>query len=290
MNGSHTYREVYEEGKKLLADTPEASLDARLLLEAVCGTVVSDLLTCPERPVVKEEYDRYIDLIARRRDRIPTAYILGGQEFMGLPMKVSRDVLIPNQDTESLVEEAMKHLGSRMRILDLCTGSGCILLSLLHYSIGTTGVGTDISEEALAVARENAKALGMADRCRFLAGDLFAALDDAGESEPLFDMIVSNPPYIPADVIGTLEPEVRVYEPRLALDGGADGLDFYRRIADACCGYLKTGGTVFVETGAEQTEDVAGLFADAGMKEIEIYKDYGGRPRVVSAVKGLRNV
>ena len=296
MNSIRTYRDVYEEGKKLLADTPEASLDARILLEAACGTVISDLLTQPERPVTEPEYGRYAAMIEKRRQRVPVAYILGEQVFMGLPFRVMPDVLIPNQDTEILVEEAMKHLGSRMRVLDLCTGSGCILLSLLQYSVGTTGVGTDISEAALAVASENASALGLADRCRFLTGDLFAALaspaDGAGDSHSgdLFDMIVSNPPYIPQAVIETLEPEVRVYEPMLALDGGMDGLNFYRRIAEDCGRYLKTGGTLFVETGDAQTEAVASLFAAAGLREIRIYHDYGGRPRVVSAMKGLQYV
>ena len=296
MSGVCGYREIYEEGKKLLADTPEASLDARILLEAACGTVVNDLLMHPDRPVTEEEYARYTGLLEKRRQRIPVAYILGQQEFMGLTMQVSRDVLIPNQDTEILVEEAMRHLGSRMRILDLCTGSGCILLSLLHYSVGTTGIGTDISGAALEVAARNAAALGLSDRCIFLEGDLFGALgspaSDSGNEDGsgLFDMIVSNPPYIPRTVIAALEPEVRVYEPLLALDGGDDGLVFYRRIADACGRYLKPGGLIFVETGDTQTQAVASLLEEAGLKDIEIYQDYGGRPRAVSAAKGLKYV
>ncbi len=296
MSGARVYRDVYEEGKKLLVDTPEASLDARILLEAACGTVVNDLLTHPDRPVTEEEYARYTGLLEKRRQRIPVAYILGEQEFMGLTMQVSPDVLIPNQDTEILVEEAMRHLGSRMRILDLCTGSGCILLSLLHYSVGTTGVGTDISGAALEVAARNAAALGLSDRCIFLEGDLFEALGSPASGSGnedgfgLFDMIVSNPPYIPRAVIATLEPEVRVYEPQTALDGGDDGLVFYRRIADACGRYLKPGGLMFVETGDTQTQAVASLLEEAGLKDIEIYQDYGGRPRAVSAAKGLKYV
>ncbi len=170
------YRETYEEGVRFLSPLNEAALDARLLLEAVCGTAVSDLFGRPERPVSDEEYEKYLHYLELRAGRMPVAYILGAWEFMGLSFLVSPEVLIPNQDTELLVEETMRSLSGGMRILDLCTGSGCILLSLLHYSCGTTGVGTDISGEALAIASANAKKLGLSERCSFLQGDLFDAL------------------------------------------------------------------------------------------------------------------
>ncbi len=223
-----TYREAYNIGvarlEASLSENPDRKLDARLLLEAACGTDYQTLLADGnERLVTDEEFRRYESMLERRSGHEPVAYILGAQDFMGLPFFVTRDVLIPNQDTENLVEEAMKEVHGGMRILDLCTGSGCILLSLLHYSADTTGVGTDLSAAALRVAAENGGRLGLSDRAVWKQGDLYEALAGA-ESSSKFDLIVSNPPYIPTAVIGTLMPEVAEMEPRMALDGGEDGL------------------------------------------------------------------
>lgn len=284
-----TYRETYEEGcGKLMSAIPEereAKLDARLLLEAVCGTDLQTLLAHGEREVSAAEYEEYCAKIERRRGREPLAYILGKWEFMGLPFTVSSDVLIPEQDTENLVEEAMKNLSDGSRILDLCTGSGCILLSLLHYSNGCTGVGTDISPAALSVAEENARTLQLERRTRWLQGDLFDAL---GPEDGPFDLIISNPPYIPSAVIDTLEPEVRSGEPHIALDGGEDGLSFYRRISAGAADRLSIGGMLMLEIGFDQAGPVTSLLDERGYYDIQVLKDYSGNDRVVSCVKSIR--
>ena len=284
------YRALWELGTAALekAGISDARLDARLLLESVCGTSLTTLLSEPERPISPAQQKDYEDLISRRALHEPAAYILGSQEFMGLPFAVNPSVLIPNQDTETLVELAMQQLHSGMRILDLCTGSGCILLSLLHYSLNTSGTGTDLSGEALAVAEQNAKSLGLSDRSRFVQGDLFAALGDESE---LYDLLVSNPPYIRREVIGTLETEVAQKEPYLALCGGEDGLDFYRRIAKEAARFVKPGGALLFEIGYDQAEDVCSLLEEAGCTGIRVEKDYAGLDRVVlcrTAIPGFR--
>lgn len=274
------YSEIYKEGRACLeaADIGEAELDARLLLEFVCGTNRNTLLAHGDREVSAEECERYRELIGKRAAHIPLQHLTSEQNFMGLTFLVNKEVLVPRQDTEVLVEEAMKHLHDGMRILDLCTGSGCILLSLLHYSNDCEGVGTDLSPQALSVARENYERLREARpemKARFLEGDLFAALEER------FDMIVSNPPYIETGVIDTLMPEVREHEPLMALNGGADGLAFYRRIAKQAGAYLNGGGMLFFEIGCGQAEAVCGLMKEAGFCEIQVVKDFAGLDRVV---------
>lgn len=282
-----TYREIYNEGAEALAavleQEREAQLDARLLLEHVCGTSVQTLLLEGDRPVSESDADLYRELIKRRCSREPLAYILGKWDFMGLEFGVSSHVLIPEQDTENLVEEVMRELCDGDRILDLCTGSGCILLSLLHYSNATTGVGTDLSEEAIAAARENAERLGLSDRSEWRTGDLFEAV----RPEERFDIIVSNPPYIESGIIAELEPEVRIHEPRMALDGGDDGLDFYRRIIPEAADHLVTGGMLFLEIGYDQADQVSALMKDAGYYEVRAIKDYGGNDRIVCGIKSI---
>lgn len=280
---SPIYKEVYEAGREALqeAGIDEAALDARLLLEYVCGTDRNTLLAHGEREVSEEEYGRYRELIGKRASRIPLQHLTGEQDFMGLTFLVNKDVLVPRQDTEVLVEEVMQNLHDGMRILDLCTGSGCILLSLLHYSNDCTGVGVDLSAEALAVARENYERLRTARpemEALFLEGDLFAALSTEGGR---FDIIVSNPPYIETDVMSTLMPEVREHEPRIALDGGADGLVFYRRIAQEVGRHLNGGGMLFFEIGCEQADAVREIMEEAGFREIQVVKDFAGLDRVV---------
>ena len=282
-----TYRELYNEGNSTLSmaleEEREAQLDARLLLEHVCGTSLQTLLLDGERPVTDNEAELYRRLLKRRCSREPLAYILGKWDFMGLEFGVSSDVLIPEQDTENLVEEVMREVCDGDRILDLCTGSGCILLSLLNYSNGSTGVGTDLSEGAIAVAKENALKLGLSERCDWKAGDLFEAVDP-GEK---FDIIVSNPPYIRSETIGELAPEVRIHEPRMALDGGDDGLYFYKRIIPEAADYLRTGGMLFLEIGYDQAEQVGALMKDAGYYEVRTIKDYGGNDRIVCGIKSI---
>lgn len=271
-----TYRELFEYGKKQLEDAgiEEAALDARLLLEYICHTDRNALLVHGDSVRSDLEEQFYHMVIEKRAQRIPLQHITGQQEFMGLTFKVNEHVLIPRQDTEILVEEAMRYLSDGMRILDICTGSGCILLSLLKYSNECEGLGVDISENALAVARENAQNLGL--EAEFRHSDLLEKV------EGKFDMIVSNPPYIETAVIDTLMPEVREHEPMLALDGREDGLYFYRRIAEQCTSYMTRGARLFFEIGYDQGEAVKDMMIHKGFCEVEIIKDYAGLDRVVT--------
>lgn len=282
------YKELYLYGAEKLknAGVPEAELDARLLLEAVCHTTRNDMLLYPDKEVDEKQKGNYVNCIQKREQRIPLQYILGRQEFMGMEFYVNKDVLIPRQDTEILVEEAMKHLHDGMHILDVCTGSGCILISLLHYSNDCQGVGIDISEAALSVAKENAARLLEVNvenhlenqqKISFWKGDLFDALPEMDK----FDIIVSNPPYIETKVLETLEPEVSYHEPLLALDGKEDGLYFYRRIVENAGQYLHRDGMLFFEIGYNQAEPVTQLMKDKGFIEVNVKKDYAGLDRVV---------
>lgn len=283
------YREVYEWGAERLreAGISEAELDARLLLEYVCRTDRNTLLVHGDREVLVEEYDSYVNHISQREKHVPLQYITGIQEFMGLEFEVNENVLIPRQDTEILVEEVMRYLHDGMRILDMCTGSGCILLSLLYYSNDCMGLGVDVSQAALDVAVCNLDKLtalkGEID-ADFMQGDLFEGLEKAGGAPQKFDIIVSNPPYIKSSVIETLMPEVREYEPVSALDGREDGLHFYRMIIEKSGNYLSGGGRLFFEIGFDQGEAVKGMMETAGYKQVEIVKDYAGLDRVVHGI------
>lgn len=276
------YREAFETGKGALAAAgiEEAELDARLLLEEICGTDRNTLLVHGDRNVTEEELAQYKEMLEKRSAHIPLQQIIGRQSFMGLDFYVDENVLIPRQDTELLVEEALQELHDGMRILDMCTGSGCILLSLLKYSNDCEGIGADISEEALKVAERNRVQLGL-ENVAFIRSDLFEAV------EGKFDLLVSNPPYICSDVIDTLMPEVREHEPRQALDGSADGLHFYRRILAECRAYLKPGGMLLFEIGYDQGEAVKRLMEENGFLEVEVKKDYGGLDRVVLGTLGF---
>lgn len=269
------YRQWYEWGQAELAgkDVPEAALDARLLLEHVCHTKRHDLLAHGDRLLTPEEEKAYQNFIANRGKRIPLQHLTGVQEFMGLSFQVNEHVLIPRQDTEILVEEVMKNLHDGMSILDMCTGSGCILLSLLHYSNGCAGTGADISPKALEVAEKNAKALGI--KARFVQSDLFEKIDEK------FEIIVSNPPYIASEEIKTLMDEVREHEPLNALDGKEDGLYFYCKIVKESKNFLKGGGMLFFEIGCIQAEAVSAMMQEAGFSEVQIVKDFAGLDRVV---------
>ena len=273
------YRECYEEGRQVLtsAGIEEAALDARLLLEHICHTGRHDLLVHGDRNVEEEAVSQYRQLIARRAAHIPLQHLTGYQDFMGLTFQVNEKVLVPRQDTECLVEEVLKELHDGMRILDLCTGSGCILISLLYYSNECMGVGADISKEALAVALENA---GLLDRKEGTKADWICSdLSEAVEGK--FDIIVSNPPYIRSDVIPTLMPEVKEHEPLLALDGMEDGLYFYRRIVEESVKHLYSGGWLFFEIGYDQAAEVSGMMRAAGFADVTVVQDYAGLDRVV---------
>ncbi|MDO4304723.1 MAG: peptide chain release factor N(5)-glutamine methyltransferase [Bacillota bacterium] len=269
------YEALYRMGVSKLqyAGIEEASLDARLLLEEVCGTDRNALLVHGDMEVTEEQRQRYVNYLDQRSSHVPLQHILGCQEFMGLRFKVSPAVLIPRQDTETLVEEAMRFLHDGMHILDMCTGSGCILLSLLNYSNDCVGIGCDLSADALKIAAENAAMLGI--EADFVESDLFEEISGK------FEMIVSNPPYIKRGVIPELMEEVRDHDPMMALDGGEDGLFFYRRIVAEAGRYLYPGGMLFLEIGYDQADEVSGLMQEAGYKDITVCKDLAGLDRVI---------
>lgn len=274
------YLECYKEGCRKLAEAsvPEAELDARLLLEYICGTNRNDLLVHGDREVEEQHLTAYEAAIAKRMKRIPLQHITGEQDFMGLTFRVNEHVLIPRQDTEILVEEILKDMQDYQRILDMCTGSGCILISLLHYNNWCEGVGVDISPLALATAEENGKKLLPEEKHPiWLESNLFE------KAEGKFDLIVSNPPYIRSEVIETLMPEVKDHEPLKALDGTEDGLYFYREIVRQAPKYLKKEGRLYFEIGHDQGAEVSELLKQAGFKEIHVVKDYAGLDRVVYA-------
>ena len=279
MNGKIlTLQQIYREGKETLerAGIAEAELDAWYLLEYVTGISRASYYGDPGRVVTEEDLCRYRECIEKRAGHIPLQHITGEQEFMGLSFRVNDQVLIPRQDTETLVEEALKYAMPGMRVLDLCTGSGCILISLLHFCPGLTGVGSDISAEALKMARTNGQRLHVEDRVQWLCGDLFEKVTGA------FDLIVSNPPYIRSAEIEELQEEVRLYDPRIALDGAEDGLLFYRRIIEESKSYLKNGGRLLFEIGCDQGRDVAELLENAGYTEVSVKKDLAGLDRVAA--------
>lgn len=338
-------REALRYGEHFLerSGIADARTDAWLLLEYVTGMRQTEYLARQSEALPAEARERYRELLLSRGKHIPLQHLTGEQEFMGLSFRVDGHVLIPRQDTETLVEEALGCLRPGMRVLDLCTGSGCIAVSLAKLGpwegqgrsvpgpagdraetpepgqpgktagelepgpaadrAGTSEPGqpgeaagesgpvpagelaavepgppvdaSDVSEEALAVARGNARRLGA--RVRFIRSDLFEAITDR------YDMIVSNPPYIRTAVIGELDEEVRLHEPRLALDGHADGLFFYRRIVEESGARLKPGGRLLLEIGYDQAEAVCGLLRQAGFGEIRVVRDLAGHDRVVCA-------
>lgn len=264
-------------------DKGGSRLDGEVLLSHMLGKDRIYLYTHYDEPLNKEELDAYRPLVIERGKGYSVASIIGKKEFMGLPFIVNKDVLIPRPDTETLVEDILTVFpkDSAPYILDVCTGPGTILYSLLHYLPNATGMGLDISKEALAVAVKNREQLELVDRAKLCYSDLMSALATDSVYENAFDLIVSNPPYIPSEEILTLEPEVR-HEPVIALDGGADGLDFYRRILAEAPKYLKTGGYLAVEIGYDQAEAVTEIADKIGVYgEVSAQKDLGGIVRAL---------
>lgn len=267
---------AFGESELLAAGVEEAALDAWLLLSHATGISRASYLMDPDRPVKKEAEAGYRQMIALRRTRKPLQYITGVQEFMGLSFLVNPSVLIPRQDTEILVEQILKE-NTGGTVLDMCTGSGCIGVSLAV--LGEFFVtAADISRDALKTAGENARRNGCQSRVKLVETDLFSAL--SGQS---FDIIASNPPYIPSQVIEELMPEVREYEPRLALDGTQDGLWFYRVLAAKGKEYLNPQGRMYLEIGESQASAVEGFLKEQGFKNVETIKDLAGLDRVVRA-------
>lgn len=259
-----------------------ASLDAWYLMEHIFKVSRVDYLLTRDRALEGERLaavSRYEAMIKERCGGRPVQYLTGGTEFMGLYFEVNAHVLIPRQDTEILAETALDFLKPDHRVLDMCTGSGCIILSLAALGHLMGGAGADISAEALAVARRNRERHGL-HQIEMIQSDLFENISGR------YDMIVSNPPYIPTGEISGLMREVRDYEPHLALDGSADGLAFYRRIAAEAGDYLKPGGMLMLEIGWNQAQDIMELLKAAGYGDIRLKQDLAGLDRVVYGIKG----
>ena len=271
-----TFREAMSFGEEQLnnAGVVDARNDAWLLLAFVCKIDHTYYYMHMEDVLSEVQQEEYQSVLKKRCERVPLQYITGEQDFMGLPFHVNPSVLIPRQDTETLVEEALKVVRSGMKVLDMCTGSGCILISILKHVAGVEGHGCDISKQALVVAKENAKLNNVS--ATFERSDLFEEVTDT------FDVIVSNPPYIPTDVIHGLMPEVVEFEPFQALDGKEDGLHFYRKIIAEAKDYLNPGGKLLFEIGHDQGEAVSQLMKNWGFSEVKVIKDLAGNDRVVT--------
>lgn len=273
-----TYREARMTAAKQLAaaGVENEVAESCFLMEAVCGISRSFYLLHEQDVMDPTQEKAYLELTEKRCRRMPLQYLTGEQEFMGLPFSVNEHVLIPRQDTEVLVEEAIRILQKDLpeaSVLDLCTGSGCIGISIRSFCQKTQVTAADISEDALQVARRNAKENQVP--VEFIRSDLFEKISGS------YDMIVSNPPYIPSRVIETLMPEVRDHEPMGALDGKEDGLYFYRRITEESVAHLNAGGYLLYEIGYDQGEAVSGYMRENGFHEIEVIRDLAGLDRVV---------
>lgn len=269
-----------------LAGIAEARLEARVMTGSALGVGETAVLGRPEAAVGAGEAERLKAMVERRVRREPLAQILETREFWSLSFHVTKDTLIPRPDSETIVEAALAWAGGRddvAAILDLGTGSGCLLLSLLHELKEARGLGVDISAAALKVAAENARSLGLEDRARFVKGDWGDGLKET------FDMIVINPPYIPENDIAGLAPEVSLFEPRLALSGGADGLYCYRAVIPWLPQLLAPSGRAFIEVGKEQFSAVADLLEEHGLQPVDVIKDLSGIERCVTALGGKEN-
>lgn len=255
-------------------DTPQ--LDARLLLQSAASLSREEMILAPERLIEGPAVERFLGFIERREEREPVSRILGQREFYARPFHITPDVLDPRPDTEALIAAGLALMPEKARLLDLGTGSGAIAVTLLAERTDASGIATDLSPAALAVARGNAMRNGVLPRLAFLEGSWFSPVTGC------FDIIVSNPPYIREAEMAGLSPDVRNFDPRLALVGGADGLDPYRVIASGAGAHLAAGGHVLVEIGAGQSDDVAALFHAAGFIEAGRHKDLGGHVRCLA--------
>jgi release factor glutamine methyltransferase len=259
-------------------------IDARLMLEVAANATRADIVTDPYRVLTPDQIQTLDSFLTRRAAREPVSHILGRKGFWTIELKVTPDVLTPRPDTEVIVDYVLKTLtpDQPVHMLDLGVGSGAILLAILSERVMATGLGVDISSPALEVARENAALMGLTDRAQFLHADWAQ-----GQPDDRYDLVVSNPPYIATGVIATLEPEVRAHEPHLALDGGKDGLDAYRKLASEILRVLKPGGLFAIEIGYDQSRPVEALMRHAGAKGVRTLKDLANRNRVVTGTKNL---
>ncbi|MGM0369941.1 MAG: peptide chain release factor N(5)-glutamine methyltransferase [Bacillota bacterium] len=263
------------------ADIAQPRLDAEVLLADLLGMERINLYVNFDRPLKKEEVDQYRELILKRKQGIPVAYLVAKKEFMGLDFQVSDDVLIPRPETEHLVEIILERIANsdleQLEIADIGTGSGAIIISIAKLAEKSIkGLGIDISEASLKVAQENAKRLAVNEQVEFKQGDLLTPIEEK------MDIIVSNPPYIPSDEMDDLQQEVQ-QEPDLALDGGSDGLDYYRKITKGAKDKLKQDGLLVFEVGIKQSQEVATLLKKSGYSNIKVREDYSEIERVVLA-------
>lgn len=276
---------IKEALQKTIHDLKENNIDnaifeAHLVFKTVTELSELDLILRGSCELSAEHEKEIASILARRKNGEPLQYILGSEEFMGLEFMVNKSVLIPRQDTEILIETVLEHFGGRaVTALDLCTGSGCIAIALAHFNKNARVTALDISTSAVNLAKKNAEKLGVTDRVSFEVGDVFKR-DWFGK----FDLVISNPPYIESDVIPTLAKQVYCFEPRTALDGGADGLDFYRHIVKTAPKYLNTNGVLAFEIGYNQMEAVTKLMEN-DFTDIRAVKDYGDNYRVVIGIK-----
>ena len=283
---------LLKEGISVLetAGIEEARLDAWLLLEYVTGKNRAWYYAHCREMADMETEEKYRELCRKRAGHIPLQHLTKNACFMGYDFYVDENVLVPRQDTEVLVEEALEILKSvdAPKILDMCTGSGCILLSILKEIPETEGTGVDLSEAALEVAKRNAQNLQTGDRAFFTKSDLFSGdyfTQNSGKDLPEYDMLISNPPYIATDEISKLMDEVRLHDPYMALDGKEDGLYFYREITARCGRYLKPGGWLLYEIGHDQGKAVPEIMKQAGFVHVQVKKDLAGLDRVVLGQK-----
>ena len=276
-----TYEELIKDARAKLtaAGVTDAALDAWYMAQKAGELGGENMYMVLEKKVPEKAVRKFNKMLKLRLERIPLQHILGDTEFMGLIFEVNEHVLVPRQDTERLVEQAMEYWHSfegtdrKLRLLDMCTGSGCIAVSLAYYGSWADITASDISAEALETAKRNAARYK--EPVEFVESDLFSALEGQ-----IYDLIVSNPPYIPTAEIETLMPEVRDHDPKIALDGGEDGLDFYRRLASEAPAHLTDDGVIMLEIGAEQAEAVKEIFTGAGFADVKIVKDYADNDRV----------
>lgn len=256
------------------------SLDARLLLSFVLGLSQEKLLANPDLIISQKKHNDFQRLIKRRIEREPISQLTGKREFYGQDFMVSSSVLDPRPDSEVLIESILEHYPnpeSNLKILELGVGSGCLILSILSKFSNSSGIAIDIKQEALEVAKTNSKSLRLSDRIKFIRSDWFAKLNKSVDG---FDLIISNPPYIPTDQIPHLQPEIFKYEPKVALDGGFDGLECYRKISKEVSSFLKDGGYLFIEIGFNQDQPIIKIFEqESGLKLTGSKKDLSGITR-----------
>ncbi len=290
-----TFEKLFRDGCLILekAGIEEARLDAWLLLEYVTGKNRAWYFAHGDEKVQEEEARQYEELCRKRSCHIPLQHLTQNACFMGYDFYVDENVLVPRQDTETLVEEALKLLKNQQApsVLDMCTGSGCILLSILKEIPEASGVGADLSEAALKVAKKNAERLQVQDRAFFTHSDLFSGeyfTQNGSRKQTEYDMLISNPPYIATEEIQKLMEEVRLHDPYMALDGKEDGLYFYRSITARCSRYLKPGGWLLYEIGYDQGSSVSDIMEEAGFDHVKVKKDLAGLDRVVLGQKNKR--